>query len=234
MKSTELEAGVATPEQSSLIDFECAAVTCWEWRSTTSPIELTGHDGCRMRPVLSPWEATVGFNLIDEKRSIVYDRILIPTDGSDAAVEASKHALDLAERHDADLDVLYVVDHERLGRMAPQLSTNQIREALAAEGERATSMVADKADQAGIDVKTVVREGIPADTIVEYAGEESIDVIVMGTTGRSGLDRLLLGSVAETVIQRTEMPVFLVKQTSNELGDVDEGEGENEAEDADA
>ncbi|MCL9817573.1 universal stress protein [Natronocalculus amylovorans] len=142
----------------------------------------------------------------------MYDRILIPTDGSEAAVEATAHALDLAKRHDASLDILNIVDHERLGRMAPQLGADQIRDALTAEGERSTALVADKADRAGIDTKTIVRDGIPADTIVEYAENEGIDVIVMGTTGRSGLDRLLLGSVAETVIQQTQIPVFLVKQ----------------------
>ncbi|NUE02404.1 universal stress protein [Halorubraceae archaeon YAN] len=146
----------------------------------------------------------------------MYDRILIPTDGSEAAVEATAHALDLAKRHDASLDILNIVDHERLGRMAPQLGADQIRDALTAEGERATALVADKADRAGIDTKTIVRDGIPADTIVEYAENEGIDVIVMGTTGRSGLDRLLLGSVAETVIQQTQIPVFLVKQPQSD------------------
>jgi len=146
----------------------------------------------------------------------VYDRILLPTDGSDAAIAAFEHALDLAERHGAELDILYVVDHERLGRMAPELGSEQIREALTAEGERATSMVAEKAAAANIDTKNIIREGIPAETIVEYAEGEDADVIVMGTNGRSGLDRLLLGSVAETVIKQTEIPVFLVKQTESE------------------
>lgn len=146
----------------------------------------------------------------------MYDRILLPTDGSDPAVEASRHAIDLANRHDADLDVLYVVDHERLGRMAPDLGTEQIREALTAEGERATAMVEERAAEDGVDVRKVVRDGPPAETIIGYADEEAVDVIVMGTTGRSGLDRLLLGSVAESVIQGTDVPVFLVKNDSND------------------
>lgn len=141
----------------------------------------------------------------------MYDRILLPTDGSDPAVEASRHAIDLANRHDAALHVLYVVDHERLGRMAPDLGTEQIKEALSAEGERATSMVEERAARQNVTVEPVVREGPPAETIIEYADEEAVDVVVMGTTGRSGLDRLLLGSVAESVIQGTDAPVFLVK-----------------------
>ena len=68
----------------------------------------------------------------------MYDTVLFPTDGSETATEAAAHAIDLADRHDATLHVLYVVDHERVSRMAPKLGTDHIKETLQQEGERAT------------------------------------------------------------------------------------------------
>ena len=141
----------------------------------------------------------------------MYDIVLFPTDGSDTATEAAAHAIDLAARHDAALHVLYVVDHERVSRMAPKLGTDHIKETLQQEGERATSEIADRAAEAGLETTTSIREGAPADTITGYADTVDADAVVMGTNGRTGMDRLLLGSVAERVIQTTDLPVTTVK-----------------------
>ena len=146
----------------------------------------------------------------------MYDTVLFPTDGSDTATEAAAHAIDLADRHDATLHVLYVVDHERVSRMAPKLGTDHIKETLQQEGERATSEIADKAASAGLETTTSLREGAPADIITSYAETVDADAVVMGTNGRTGMDRLLLGSVAERVIQTTELPVMTVKTPTDD------------------
>ena len=146
----------------------------------------------------------------------MYDTVLFPTDGSETATEAAVHAIDLAERHDANIHVLYVVDHERVGRMAPKLGTDHIKETLQQEGERATSEIADQAAEAGLETTTSLREGAPADMISTYADTVGADAIVMGTNGRTGMDRLLLGSVAERVIQTTDLPVTTVKAPADD------------------
>jgi len=146
----------------------------------------------------------------------MYDTVLFPTDGSDTATEAAIHAIDLADRHEATLHVLYVVDHERVSRMAPKLGTDHIKETLQQEGERATSEIADRAASEGIETTTSLREGAPADTITTYADTVGADAIVMGTNGRTGMDRLLLGSVAERVIQTSDLPVTTVKAPADE------------------
>ena len=146
----------------------------------------------------------------------MYETILFPTDGSETATEAAVHAIDLADRHDAALHVLYVVDHERVSRMAPKLGTDHIKETLQQEGERATSEIADQAAEAGLETTTSLREGAPADVITTYADTVGADAIVMGTNGRTGMDRLLLGSVAERVIQTTDLPVTTVKAPTDD------------------
>jgi len=146
----------------------------------------------------------------------MYDTVLFPTDGSETATEAAVHAIDLADRHDATLHVLYVVDHERVSRMAPKLGTDHIKETLQQEGERATSEIADRGAAKDIETTTSLREGAPADVITSYADTVEADHIVMGTNGRTGMDRLLLGSVAERVIQTSDLPVTTVKAPADE------------------
>ena len=146
----------------------------------------------------------------------MYDTVLFPTDGSETATEAAAHAIDLADRHDATLHVLYVVDHERDSRTAPRLGTDHIKETLQQEGERTTSEIADQAAAAGLETTTSLREGAPADVITTYADTVEADAVVMGTNGRTGMDRLLLGSVAERVIQTSDLPVMTVKAPTDE------------------
>jgi nucleotide-binding universal stress UspA family protein len=149
----------------------------------------------------------------------MYDTVLFPTDGSETATEAAVHAIDLAGRHDAAFHALYVVDHERVSRMAPKLGTDHIKETLQQEGERATRDITDRAATAGLETTTSIREGAPADVITGYADTVEADAIVMGTNGRTGMNRLLLGSVAERVIQTTDLSVTTVKSPTDEAGD---------------
>jgi nucleotide-binding universal stress UspA family protein len=146
----------------------------------------------------------------------MYDTVLFPTDGSETATEAAAHAIDLADRHDADLHVLYVVDHHRVSQMAPKLGTDHIKQTLQQEGERVTSETADRAASEGLETTTSLREGSPGDAITTYAKAIDADAIVMGTNGRTGMDRLLLGSVAERVIQTADLPVLTVKPPADE------------------
>jgi nucleotide-binding universal stress UspA family protein len=103
--------------------------------------------------------------------------------------------------------------------MAPKLGTDHIKETLQQEGERATRDITDRAATAGLETTTSIREGAPADVITGYADTVEADAIVMGTNGRTGMNRLLLGSVAERVIQTTDLSVTTVKSPTDEAGD---------------
>lgn len=141
----------------------------------------------------------------------MYERILVPTDGSDVAEAAAAHAVALAAAVGARLDVLYVVDSDAIGLVRPaQLDADEVRTSLEKEGERAAEIVAAAAEEAGVDVVTAIRVGAPDEEIRDYAEEAEVDLVVMGTHGRSGIGRFLLGSVTERVIRGSGVPVVAV------------------------
>lgn len=149
----------------------------------------------------------------------MYEDILVPTDGSEGVQEAIDHGIEIVTLADATIHALYIVD---TGDYAPLSEAKwlTIEEALEAEGENAVGDIEDRARQAGVDAVTSITHGNPYEEILAYADEHGIDLIVMGTSGRSGIDRILVGSVAETVIRHAEVPV-LVKRTTGQESDSD-------------
>jgi nucleotide-binding universal stress UspA family protein len=146
----------------------------------------------------------------------MYDNILVPTDGSECSNAAVEHALALAERFDATLHALYVVDVRATHHSAPELGTERIRDALDAQGEEATDYVASRGTERGVKTVEAIEEGTPEDVIQTYVDGHDIDAIVMGTHGRTGLDRFLLGSVTERIVRTADVPVLTVRGTSAE------------------
>ena len=144
----------------------------------------------------------------------MYDRVLFPTDASDAADVATDHAIELARRFDAPLAALYVVDTPSIQATDAYATSNfeSTYEALEAAGlPRGRGRPGGgrrRLPGAGVDAETIVAEGAPASTIVDEAREG--DVIVMGTHGRSGLDRYLIGSTTEKVVRTAHVPVLTV------------------------
>jgi nucleotide-binding universal stress UspA family protein len=102
-----------------------------------------------------------------------------------------------------------------------EAGTDMVVDELQAEGTEAVEAVAAQADDAGVAAETAVETGIVHRSIVDYVGGEDIDLVVMGTHGRTGVGRILLGSVAENVIRTASVPVMTVR--SNEVGG-DDGE----------
>jgi nucleotide-binding universal stress UspA family protein len=147
----------------------------------------------------------------------MYDEILVPTDGSPATRRAVANAIDLAETYDARLHALYVVDATAYASM--EAGTELVIEALEEEGEAAVRQVADAAAEAGVDCETSVRSGSAHRTILQYVEDEGIDLVVMGTHGRRGVERYLLGSVTERVVRTADVPVMTVRMTEEELTD---------------
>lgn len=148
----------------------------------------------------------------------MYERILAPTDGSDAAAAAIEEGIDLARRDDAELHALYVVEPIPLGGFTAGpgpagAEWDDVVEEQREEGAVATADVADRASESGLEVVEAIKHGKPHEQILEYVDEHDVDAIVMGTHGRSGADRLVLGSVTEKVVRQSDVPVLTVRKT---------------------
>jgi nucleotide-binding universal stress UspA family protein len=146
----------------------------------------------------------------------MYEHILVPTDGSEAARRAVSEAIDLARQFDATVHALYVVDRSALAFAGGddesyEFDDARLLEVLEEEGERATAMVADLAADVDVRVETSVERGAPAERILDYVDDNDVDLVVMGTHGRRGLDRFLFGSTAEAVSRRTTVPVMTIR-----------------------
>jgi len=141
----------------------------------------------------------------------MYDRILLPTDGSDASNRAVEEAIGLAEATGAKLHVLFVVEDIPY---APEMMDDEVEARIRNIGEDALEEIRARADEAGVEVVTDLEEGAPHTAILGYADEADIDAIVMGTHGRSGLDRYLLGSVTERIVRTADVPVLTVRMSS--------------------
>ncbi len=142
--------------------------------------------------------------------------ILIATDGSEHTKKAVDYGISVAKATNAKLHVIYVVDTSAFASIPMDAAWESMYELLKQEGDEATRYVANIASANGIETKKAIVEGHPADEIINYAKENSIDLIVMGTLGKSGLDRFLLGSVAEKVVRNSEIPVLVVRGKSKE------------------
>lgn len=138
----------------------------------------------------------------------MYDRILFPTDGSEGAQAVFDHVLEFAENHGATLHILNVADttHESVTRIG-----RDVVDVLEREGEEIVEAAAERATDREISTVTAVHQGRVPETITAYADEHGIDLIAMPTHGRTGLERVLLGSVTERVIRQAPVPVFTLR-----------------------
>lgn len=146
---------------------------------------------------------------------MTYERILVTTDGSEGAKAAAEHAVDIAEEYGAELHILYVIDigvDTSLSSVSDLMSQLESSGKLEEVGKKATSKIEDMAEEKGLVSKVAIERGIPHKEINAYAEREDIDMIVMGTQGRTGLDRMLLGSVAEKVVRSADLPVMTVRE----------------------
>lgn len=151
-----------------------------------------------------------------------FDTIVIATDGSESVRRAVSVALDLADRFDATVHALYVVDEGEVAS-SPERVREEMRDALDESGTAALETVANATDR---PVTTAVREGRPATVIREYAVDHDADMVAMGTRGRHGENRFLIGSVAERVVRTCPVPVLTVRQLDESERDGADGIGD--------
>ena len=136
-----------------------------------------------------------------------YDNALLPTDGSEGAELAIEWGITLAALYDATVHTVYSVDTNRFGGAE---EAAEIHDALEQTGQEALETVHERARDAGVSVAGNIASGPAARAILSYSEEHDIDLIAMGTHGRSGLTRYLTGSVTETVVRNAAVPVCCV------------------------
>ncbi len=148
---------------------------------------------------------------------MMYERILVPTDGSKVAQAAVEHALDIAQRYDAEVHALFIADTDAVAYSLGAEQVDRIRqgkfsemEELREEAEEATGYVVERGEELGLTVRERHAGGKPHRVVADYAEKEGIDLIVMGSHGRSGVRRALLGSVTERTLRSTHIPVLVV------------------------
>ncbi|TCT10136.1 universal stress protein [Paralcaligenes ureilyticus] len=147
----------------------------------------------------------------------MYKKILVAIDGSDVANGAFETALQLAKAEKAELLPLYVVEYPNIYDPGIGYDLTPIYEALRAEGDRVAAEADACLKKEGIDGKARVADKFPsirptASQIQDVADEFQADLVILGTHGRSGFKRLMLGSVAEAFIRQSTRPVLLIPQ----------------------
>ncbi|WP_159901599.1 universal stress protein [Salinirussus salinus] len=139
-----------------------------------------------------------------------YEEVLIPTDGSEPAGAAVEPGLAVAERTGARVHAVTVVDAGDAAASPGYSVPEEVTAHLEAEGEAATERIATQARERGLEATTAVRTGVAARDLLAYADEHDVDLVAMGTAGRTGLTRYLMGSTTERLIRHAEMPVLAV------------------------
>ena len=163
-----------------------------------------------MTPIKTEMEEAILIDTLTKK-------ILLPTDGSEYANKAAKHAIWLASLSGAELIALNVIETSSLSWAAEDIIA-RIKELLKEEGRKSLEKISELLEESEIGwecqkkvkLTMVTKEGSPSDIIIKTVKEEDIDLIVMGTSGKHGLDRFILGSVAENVVRAAPCSVLVV------------------------
>jgi len=142
----------------------------------------------------------------------LYKKILLPTDGSKFSEKSEKHALLIAEASGAEIIALSVIENTFSLGLPADDTVIQINQLLKIESENNLKKVEKLKEQASSDVKISfkVADGSPAKVILDTIEEEDIDLVIMGSSGKTGLDRFIIGSVTDKVVKSAKCSVLIV------------------------
>ena len=140
---------------------------------------------------------------------MTFKNILVPTDGSEYTKAAVRKAIELAKLSGGKITALYVLDQTVLTNMPMDTAVMNVYNTLEKEGKEAVDFVRDLGAQEGIEVTLSIKEGTPVKVILDES--PNYDIIVMGTLGRTGMSKLLMGSVAERVVRASSCSVMVVR-----------------------
>ncbi|MDI3341797.1 MAG: universal stress protein [Sphaerobacter sp.] len=160
-----------------------------------------------------------------------FRRILVPLDGSAYAEAALPVAVQLARAFDAELVLVRVAETSQIYRtLTPTAPTpiavetlDEIAAQVRSEARSYLHQVAERLQREGVRVQSEVLEGFPTEQLLAYERDQTVDLVVMATHGRSGVSRLVFGSVAERILRLGQTPVMMVKPTG-ELASADDGD----------
>lgn len=139
----------------------------------------------------------------------MYKKILVPTDGSGFAKKAQTHALFLAKVNGAEIIALSVSENHFINGITINEEVEQLNQLLTDCCKKDLEEFEDM-NEDGIKISPVIKEGSPAKAILDVASEEDVDLIVIGSSGKSGFDRFILGSVSDKVVNAAKCPVLVV------------------------
>ena len=149
----------------------------------------------------------------------MFKSILVPLDGSEPSQDGLQQAIDIARGDKATLHLLHVIDSfPVMFELSSQTSFETMKQQLRSWSEGMLETARRKAAEQGVNAQVIVRElvtGRVSDTIVDVARDAACDLVVMGTHGRRGLRRMMLGSDAESVVRTCRIPVLLVPQRTD-------------------
>ena len=147
-------------------------------------------------------------------------KIMVATDGSETSAKAVKLGIEIACLSHGTVTAVYVVDIIRLARLPGYTvlpgSKDKLLDLMQKESKKATLEVEEWSMEAGVPFQKIVGEGDPAEELIRISYEIGADLLVMGSVGRTGLNRFLLGSVAEKVVHHASVPVMLVPGNSKQ------------------
>ncbi len=144
--------------------------------------------------------------------NISFKKIMVATDGSICSQIAANSGIDLARLSGGKVYAVYVLSMEYFSSMAVDFDWERIHKALEKDGYKALNYVKEIGKQENVNVETILLEGHSADELIRYAEENEMDIIVIGSLGKTGLDRLLLGSIAGNVLRHSKIPVMIVRK----------------------
>lgn len=141
-------------------------------------------------------------------------KVLFPTDFSEGAVYAFPYAIDMVKRHQAELHLVHVIYDifDATGLHVPHTSVDTLYKELQESAEKQLSLFALDQRKDIPRTQTAVLHGVPYEELLKYAQQNGIDLIVIGTHGRKGLDRIIFGSTAERVVRNAFCPVLTVRK----------------------
>lgn len=140
----------------------------------------------------------------------LFRNIVIATDGSKNVQRAISHGIEFAKLSGAIVHALYVVNTpSTISDWTAGKET--IYKIMKNDGQKAVSKIMKIGEVSGVEVRGVLLEGYPSSEIIDFAENNNIDLIVMGTLGATGLERFLIGSVAEKVVKGSKVPVLVVR-----------------------
>ncbi|MFZ3148810.1 MAG: universal stress protein [Methanothrix sp.] len=143
----------------------------------------------------------------------MYKRILIATDGSEKSMIAAQEGMELAKGLGAKVIALNVINEVVIASAVRQLGADrkEVEAKLEKAGGKAVDDLKAMGAKMGVTVDTIVRIGAPANVVIDTAGAEKADLIVMGSHGESGASKLLIGSVVQKVLYWATIPVLVVR-----------------------